>query len=153
VKIDLTDDDARQSLFQRLGAEGLRVLVVTEGLLIYLTADQVGELAADLHAVPSFNWWLFDLASPRLLKIMGRSWNDALKRANAPFQFAPAEGPEFFRTFGWREAQSRFAMPEARRLNREMRGMWFWRFLMRFYPQRIREEFKRMNAFVVLERT
>lgn len=35
---------------------------------------------------------------------------------------------------------------------REMRGVWFWRFIMRFYPKRVREEMKRIAGNVLLER-
>lgn len=149
---DMTDADARRKLFMRVGALGRNVLVVTEGLLIYLTPEQVGDLATDLAHQPNFYWWLIDISSPRLLKIMERSWGKAVKAGNAPFKFAPAEGTDFYRPFGWREAEFRPAMEEARRIDREMKGMWFWRFLMRFYPKRIREEFRKMSGFVLLER-
>jgi methyltransferase (TIGR00027 family) len=152
VAADMTDADARQKLFMRVGGLGKNVLVVTEGLLIYLTPKEVEDLATDLAQQPTFYLWLIDIASPRLLKIMERSWGKAVKAGNAPFKFAPAEGTDFYRPFGWREAEFRPAMEEARRLDREMKGMPFWRFLMRFYPKRIREEFRRMSGFVLLER-
>lgn len=152
VTADMTDADERRSLFMRVGALGKNVLIVTEGLLIYLTPEQVGELATDLAHQPSFYLWLIDIASPRLLKIMERSWGKAVKEGNAPFKFAPAEGTDFYRPFGWREAEFRPAMEEAHRLDREMKAMPFWRFLLRFYPKRIREEFRKMSGFVLLER-
>ena len=43
-------------------------------------------------------------------------------------------------------------MEEAERLEREMKMMWLWKFLGRFYPARMREEFRRMSGIVVLER-
>src|SRR5512143_792886 len=67
VRLDLTDAAKRRALFSQVGAQSSRVLVVSEGLVIYLTAEQVGELARDLHASASFHWWLLDIASPRLL--------------------------------------------------------------------------------------
>jgi O-methyltransferase involved in polyketide biosynthesis len=149
---DLTDASARAALFARLGAEGRNALVVTEGLLIYLSAEQVGALARDLHAVPSFRWWLIDLASPALLQIMTRMWGRSVRDANAPFRFAPAEGTAFFRQFGWREVQFRSAMHEARRLRREMRMMWLWRSLARFRSRAKREEIQRLSGIVLLER-
>ena len=33
-----------------------------------------------------------------------------------------------------------------------MRMMWLWKFMGRFYPERMREEFRRMSGIVVLER-
>jgi methyltransferase (TIGR00027 family) len=152
IPTDLTDAGARRALFARLGGEATRVLVVTEGLLIYLTAEQVGELARDLHASPAFMWWLIDLGSPRLLKMMNKTWGRAVTEAKAPFQFAPAEGTAFFPPFGWHELQFRSTMEEARRLKREMPMMWFWSFLGRFYPARMQAEFRRMSGIVLLGR-
>src|SRR5439155_1572533 len=54
IGADLTDAAHRRALFAQLGAAAPRVLVVSEGLLIYLTGEQVGALARDLSAQPSF---------------------------------------------------------------------------------------------------
>lgn len=149
---DLTDPVARRALFDRLGAQAQRVLVVTEGLLIYLSDADVGALASDLHASPTFARWAIDLANPRLLKMMTKSWGKALASGNAPFKFAPANGTNFFRDFGWEERAFYSTMEEAERLDREMKMMWLWKFLGRFYPERMREEFRRMSGVVLLER-
>lgn len=152
VAANMTDAEARRSLFSRIGAESKHTLIVTEGLLIYLTPEQVANLARDLAQPPAFRWWLIDLASPRLLKIMQRSWGSAVEKGNAPFRFAPAEGTDFFPKCGWHEVEFRSAMEEAKRLHREMTMMPFWRFLMNFYPAKTRREFTRMSAFVLLDR-
>jgi len=152
VEADLTDADVRRGLFARIGARAKRALVVTEGLLIYLSDADVGALASDLHAIPSFTRWVIDLANPRLLKMMSKSWGKAVASGNAPFKFAPASGSGFFREFGWEERAFHSTMEEAERLDREMKMMWLWKFLGRFYPARMREEFRRMSGIVVLER-
>jgi methyltransferase (TIGR00027 family) len=152
VPTDLRDEAKRQALFRQLGGESSRALVMSEGLLIYLTRAQVGSLARDLHAQPSFRWWLLDLVSPQLLEMLRRSWGLSLAAGGAPFQFAPAEGTQFFAPFGWREVQFRSTLEEARRLRREMQMMWFWRFLMLLSPARHREQLRRMSATVLLER-
>jgi methyltransferase (TIGR00027 family) len=149
---DLTDAPARRALFDRIGAQATRVLVVTEGLLIYLSDADVGALASDLHASPTFARWVIDLASPRLLRMMMKSWGKAVASGNAPFKFAPANGTNFFRDFGWEERAFYSTMEEAERLDREMKMMWLWKFLGRFYPERMREEFRRMSGTVMLER-
>jgi methyltransferase (TIGR00027 family) len=150
VVLDLAEEAKRRALFTQIGAQVRNALVISEGLLIYLEPDAVASLARDLRAQPGFHWWLIDIASPRLLKFSQRSWGKSLQRA--PFKFAPAEDTKFFEPHGWREHTYRSIGDEARRLNREMRGMWFWRFVMRFYPKRIREQFKRFSGCVLLER-
>jgi len=152
VEADLTDATVRRELFARIGARSKRVLILTEGLLIYLTDADVAALATDLLAIPSFTRWVIDLANPRLLKMMSKSWGKAVASGNAPFKFAPASGSGFFREFGWEERAFHSTMEEAERLDREMKMMWLWKFLGRFYPARMREEFRRMSGIVVLER-
>lgn len=151
VTADLRDRKVRRELFERLGAETRCALVVTEGLLIYLTEEQVGELAADLRSVPAFRRWLIDIASPPLLEIMRKYWGRDVERGSAPFRFAPAEGTKFFERFGWREVVFRSTMEEARRLRREMRMMWLWRALSVFTSAKRRDEYRRFSGTVLLE--
>ena len=152
VPLDLRDPAKRRALFTQLGTESERALIVTEGLLMYLTAEQVGALADDLHRPASFRWWSIDLWNRRLLVIMQRYWGRNVQAGNAPFQFAPAEGTKFFERHGWREVLYRSINDEGRRLHREMRMMWLWRALMTFRSKKVKEEFRRFSGAVLLER-
>src|SRR6266849_6667899 len=64
VRLDLSDVSARRELFGQLGRKARKALIITEGLIIYLSADEVGWLAQDLAGPPSFQGWILDLASP-----------------------------------------------------------------------------------------
>lgn len=152
VTADLRDRTVRQALFARIGAGSTRAIVVTEGLLVYLLPEEVASLAADLHAPPSFQEWLIDLASPQLLKRMERTWGKKLKESGSPLVFAPAAGTEFFRPYGWQEAEYRSIWEEAQRLHRTMKGAWFWNLIGRLAPKKVREGFKRFSGIVLLER-
>jgi len=64
--LDLADRKARLELFQRLNSECKKAFVVTEGLIIYLTNEQVAQLATDLSSQDHFDagslillLWLF----------------------------------------------------------------------------------------------
>jgi methyltransferase (TIGR00027 family) len=149
---DLRDADARRALFAEVGATAHRVLVVSEGLLIYLEPHDVGALAEDLARQPSFERWLLDLASPALLAMLAKRLRGPIGLENAPFRFAPAEGTAFFAPRGWREREYLSTMTEAERLKRTFPFAWFWKLLMPFMPAARREAFKRFSGFVVLER-
>ena len=97
-------------------------------------------------------WFPRSIAGPRLLEIIKKSWGTAAAKGNAPFQFAPAEGPEFFRRFGWRELEFRSSWDESHRLKREIRFAWLWRLMGFFAPRAKREEIRRMSGFVLLGR-
>ena len=152
IKMDLSDAKARQKLFERIGSSDKQVLVVTEGLLVYLTREQAASLAADLSVPPSFRWWLIDLISPRLLKMLQKSWNKDLSAAGAPLQFAPEESTEFFRPFGWKESEFHSTWEEARRLNRRVSGAWIFDALSLLASKKQQEANKRMGGNVLLER-
>ena len=101
VRLDLSDVEGRRRLFQRLGGQARKALIVSEGLIIYLTAEEVGSLASDLAAHETFHYWLLDITSPALLRLMLKKMGKPLADAAAPLRFAAADGPEFFRKFGW----------------------------------------------------
>lgn len=124
VRLDLADAEGRRALFERVGGMGKRVLVASEGLLLYLTPQQVVPLASDLHGPASFRWWITDLLSPALRKRLLRSWGEHLEGASSLYEFAPEEGPDFFRPYGWNVAEFRPVFDEARRLKREMPLAW-----------------------------
>ena len=81
VRLDLADASARHELFSELSRRAKRVLVVTEGLLIYLTEEEVAALASDLAAAESFQHWIIDLASPGLLRMMKKKMGGAVDGA------------------------------------------------------------------------
>jgi methyltransferase (TIGR00027 family) len=123
VALDLRDQAARRALFQRLGGEAKRVVVLSEGLLIYFPDDEVAKLALDLAAPPAFRLWAIDLTSPALLKMLKKTVGISLDKAGSPLLFAPREGPEFFRTYGWKTIEVRSLLQTAAQLKRLSFGM------------------------------
>ena len=127
VALNLAHQEARKMLFRRAGAEGKRVLVVSEGFLLYLAADDVAALACDLHTIPSFAYWLTALASPLMVKMLPRALSRHLAQGGVRMQFAPEEGAAFFLPSGWKTAQFLPSQEEAHRLSRELPTLWFLR--------------------------
>ncbi len=117
IRLDLADLPARRKLFADLATRARRALLITEGLLIYLTPDAVGELAKDLAAPPSFHSWIIDIASPGLLRMLTKRMSSNLRQA-APFKFAPREGPAFFVPYAWKPVEVHSLLINAARLNR-----------------------------------
>ena len=118
IPLDLADRSARQELFARLGRRAKRAVVVTEGLMIYLTAEAAGALAADLAAPAGVQRWLLDLVSPGLLRMLQKKMGADLDRAGAPLKFGPSEGPPFFTAHGWRPIEVGSFSRTAARLRR-----------------------------------
>jgi methyltransferase (TIGR00027 family) len=101
IALDLVDEHGRAKLFADLNARARNIVVASEGLLIYFSADEVASLAKALAVGEHFRNWVIDLASPGQLKLMQRTTGKQLSEAGAAFKFGPPEGANFFSPFGW----------------------------------------------------
>lgn len=86
--------------------------------MIYLKKEQAASLAKDLSQQKNFKRWIFDMVSPGLLTMLNERMGQALEGSNASFQFAPAEGEEFFLQYGWKILESKSKLKVAAELNR-----------------------------------
>jgi methyltransferase (TIGR00027 family) len=118
IRLDLANIEARREVFHRLGQDARTVLVITEGLIVYFSPEEVGSLAHDLARPPSFARWTTDLASPGLLAMLQKNLGGPLSQGGAVLRFGPEEGPGFFTPFGWTALDVRSMLKTAARLNR-----------------------------------
>ena len=118
VRMNLSDRNSRRALFADLDRRANKILILTEGLLIYLSPEEVGALANDLSATAHFHRWIMDLASPGLLRMMQRTTGKKLSEVGAAFKFAPAEGPAFFASHGWEPEDVKGLLKTAARFKR-----------------------------------
>jgi methyltransferase (TIGR00027 family) len=131
IPLDLSNVPARCELFEQLGQKANKALIVTEGLLISLTAEEVGSLAEDLARPASFQRWVLEVASPGLLRMLQQQIGGPLSQAGAPLKFGPPEGPEFFIAHGWRPIDVRSMLKTAARLKR----LSLWMRLLSLLPE------------------
>lgn len=118
VPLDLSNLGARRELFDRLGQTARKAMIVTEGLIVYFSPDEVASLAQDLARPPSFQRWTTDVASPGLLAMLQKNLGGPLGQGGAALKFGPEEGPGFFARFGWTPIDVRSMLKTAARLKR-----------------------------------
>jgi len=137
----------------RLAGEAARtpVLALTQRLLLSLPRQSVVPLARDLHAVARARWWLTDLASPILLKMLEKRWSPSGQQENAPFVFGPAEGSAFFKPHGWNEIEWHSSFAESLRIKRTLRGgATFWKIMDKLQTRSRREKGRRMSGILLM---
>jgi methyltransferase (TIGR00027 family) len=117
VALDLANVSARRELFAQLSVRATKALIVSEGVIIYFTADEVASLAQDLATPASFRRWVLDLASPGLVKMLKKKMPQ-LGQSGAVLKFGPPAGPEFFVPHGWQPLAVRSFFKTAARLKR-----------------------------------
>lgn len=150
VPADLREESARRQLFDRVQASAKNALVITEGLLAYLSPEEVESLAHDLHSRPSIRWWLTDIASPKVLQRTHKHVGKHLQGAQAMMKFAPPEGPEWFESRGWKQAEFRDMFQEAVRLHRQPPFAWIWKMMKLLAPKKFAREMKAWRSGMLL---
>ncbi|MFD4403091.1 class I SAM-dependent methyltransferase [Nocardia sp. NPDC058499] len=115
--LDLADEPLRQDFIQSLGESTRKTLVITEGLLAYLTTSQVRALARDLASAP-VAWWITDVYSKWAMRTLEFSVRGHLAKSPVSFH-APDNGLGFFAdNGGWRSLELASELAEARRIRR-----------------------------------
>jgi methyltransferase (TIGR00027 family) len=154
VSLDLADRAARRRFFDELETRARNVVVLTEGVVVYLDEQEVATLADDLRAHACCRRWIVDYFSPRLQKYRDRP---AIRHSmrNAPWRFRPADYFEFFAAHGWRPRETRSIPAEAQKLNRPpplpalLRG-WIWLAWL-LAPQSKRDALEKTAGYVLFE--
>ena len=117
IPLDLSNVSSRRQLFDQLGRRAHKAVILTEGLVVYFTDDEVSAFAEDLKAQPTFQRWVLDLSTPGLLKMLREKMGSQMGE-QAVLKFAPAEGVDFFQKRGWSPIEVRSLLKAAAKLKR-----------------------------------
>ena len=154
VKIDLADLSERGRLFAHVNARIGKMLVITEGVLPYLSIGEAAALADDLRALDHAALWVVDYLHPEMMKYRQRKGMDRAMR-NAAFKFTPADWFGFFREHGWQAKEIRYVATEAERLGRTISlpapikiAM---QIVLRFLSRARRKAFQEFMGYVLLK--
>jgi methyltransferase (TIGR00027 family) len=154
VRIDLAQVAERRMLLDRVDAEAKGVLVLTEGVIPYLTNDEAGSLADSLRSMQRVRFWIVDYLSAQAIAFR-RHKRIRQSMQNAPFKFAPGDWFAFFNQRGWRVKELRYypeeaalharpvPLPLAARLMLSVSRLW--------RDEKRREGFGRFGGYAILE--
>ncbi len=151
VAVDLADAEQRRKFLSASAPGAAKVLVITEGVMPYLGAEQVTDLARDLLTQSRYAYWITEYFHPRVYRFLKASLRSQ-KMRNAPFRFYPADWFGFFASLGWKKRDLRYSEQIAERFGRRSPMPWWGRVVLTFVPAKVRDEMKRMTGYTVLER-
>ena len=153
IRMDLSDVPARRKMLAEIGARSKNMLVLTEGVIPYLSVEDVAVLADDLRGLDPVRAWIVDYFSKETIRYRKKS---ARTFENAPFKFEPDDWFAFFAAHGWRPREERFLAIESERLRRPAPFTPWIRLWMhvarRFMAREKREAIRRFAGYFVLER-
>jgi methyltransferase (TIGR00027 family) len=138
VKMDLADQAERARFFTEVARDSKKTLIISEGFLMYLTPIQASELAQELAQHSPFRFWLAELLGPVQLAMIKLKWGKQFKAANSEMAFAPKEGPQFFKAYGWEAADFKSSFDEAIRIGRAPKGAALFKTAASLLPHNLR---------------
>jgi methyltransferase (TIGR00027 family) len=152
VSCDLADAPARQALLASVSEKGRNAVVLTEGVIPYLSEEEAGALASDLNKYPCFRHWIADYFSPYVTKYR-QARIKKMRMENAQFRFAPKDYFDFFLSQGWHAKDVRYIVEAAKKFGRPPPALISLLFAFRglFLSSEARDQRKKSMAYVLFE--
>lgn len=154
VRVDLANLRERRELLASVNAHAKTILILTEGVVPYLSIDEAAALADDLRSLERARYWLVDYFHVDVMKFRNRRGMGKAMR-NAAFRFAPADWFGFFREHGWKPREIRYLPVESERLGRAVPLPRLLKIAMKigglFVSEKSRKPFREFMGYVLLE--
>jgi methyltransferase (TIGR00027 family) len=149
--VDLANSEERKAFLSSVAPHAKKALVLTEGVIPYLSPEQVTDLAKDLHASPRIAYWITEYFHRKVYRYLQQSRKmEAMK--NAPFRFYPDDWFGFFKGVGWVPKETRYKGEIAREFKRMPPMPFIVRLVFFMLPKKVRQEAGRMTGFVIFEK-
>lgn len=117
ISLDLSNVEIRDQFLTKVSSESKNVLVITEGVIPYLSNEDARSLADALKKHHNFGHWITEYYSPEILKFL-RTPKRLTQMRNAPFLFYPENWFDFFKQSGWLEQETKYFGVESEKLGR-----------------------------------
>jgi methyltransferase (TIGR00027 family) len=150
IAADLSDIPLRRSLFQRIGSESQSTLIITEGVIMYLTSADAADLSMDLFAVSSFHFWIQDYRQHATKMKMPKNMQRLFK--DSPFRFDRDDWLSFFAGHGWMIGEKILAHHESIRVKRPFPRIFPWSLLMLIAPKKMQEKWREATGYVLYKK-
>lgn len=151
IGLDLSNRDLRRSELEKIASQYPNIAVLTEGVLPYLTEEQVSELSEDLVRYSSFKYWICEYISSKSYRYLKDPKRMKVLK-NAPFQFYPEDWMGFFQERGWNLVDSQYYTEVSEKFGRPIPMPKFFKILALIMGKKWAEPFKRMSGFLLWER-
>ena len=126
---------------------GQAALIITEGVIAYISANDAEALSRDLFAVPSFQYWIQDYRQDGVRQMSSPKMRRLLK--DSPFKFDVVDSFSFFRQQGWTILENRIAANEAKRIGRLFPFIFPWSLAFLVMPKRVRNKYRNAAGYVM----
>lgn len=150
IPLDLSDPYERRSILKQLALQADSALVITEGVIYYLSNQEAIMLSDDILNSPAIKFWIQDFRNDPLSQIGMDELQEALK--DAPFRFDVSDWLDFFRNLGWQANEVIYTSDYAQEIKRPFPMSANTELSLLMAPEETREQWKRSAGYVMLSR-
>ncbi len=149
LALDLSDRDAMRQLLTNIGTTANKALVITEGVIPYLTEAEVASLAASLKGSPYIKYWIVDYFATFMYRYLQTRQRRKQMR-HAPFKFFPKDWFGFFTAQGWTRHEIRYLSEESIKLGRAVPMPVWSKILRSLFPLKVPERYNQFSGYAIL---
>jgi methyltransferase (TIGR00027 family) len=150
IGADLSDPTERRRVFSDLNKRVGPAIILTEGVIPYLTEALVRDLATHLKEYSNFKLWISEYYDPKLYpRFQAKGFQKLL--GDSPFRFFPADWFSFFKNCGWEKKEIRYLYDEGDRVGRPFPLPWFASLIQWVFGKKAMAKHVRLQAYVVFE--
>lgn len=151
IACDLSLQMERLQLFSKLDAHTKKALIITEGVIAYITNDQAAQLSQDLLSMPHFHYWIQDYRFGKFRRTKRAEQMQQIVK-NTPFLFNAEDPVAFFTQHGWKMVRNIFLLEEADAVGRKMPMSLSYKLWMKMFPTKFRDIINKSYGFVLFGR-
>ncbi len=151
VGVDLADDAARRGFIANVAPGARRILVLTEGVVPYLTEEQVSALSRDLQSRAEVALWIVEYFSELAYRYLRRIAQSP-QMARSPFRFFPTQWLPFFTARGWEQQEFHYFGEVAKRFRRKPPMPVLARLVLLFMSKERIAQMQKLSGYLLLAR-
>lgn len=131
VSLDLADIEKRRNFLSEINSQAKKILVLTEGVILYLDEEQVSSLSQDLQTQSNMYYWITEYFNPRVYRYL-KAGARTRQMEKSPFKFYPSDWIGFFQQRGWTVETIKYSSEIALQYGRKLPQPW-WAKIFQFF--------------------
>jgi methyltransferase (TIGR00027 family) len=149
--LDLSQKTDRIKIFLDAAHDSKKTAILTEGVIPYLSNEEVATLANELHSQIPFEYWIVDYFSPKLMSVIQKDLLKNWQLKNAPLRFLPENWEGFFSEHKWTPYQTQYLITESLKLGRAL-PIPFWESIFsHLIPAKKLDQIAKQLGYVILK--
>lgn len=152
IGLDLSNQTEREQIFNALNERTMGpAIILTEGVIPYLSEESVCSLATAIHKQSNFKLWISEYYAPEMYpRFQNKKFKAML--GESPFKFFPSNWFSFFEGCGWNQKEIAYLYDIAKQNRRKFPLPWWAAIMKLFLGEKMMSGVSKLSAYVVFEK-